>query len=92
MPRYRIIKEVPDRLNYSNGSIFFQDYHAGGDEWVWFVRRQIVHNHHTHLCTGKWRTGLDAARKEGIEVEKDSDADRVFRSLVLKGYATKIAD
>lgn len=92
MPRYRVIKEIPHVLGYRDGKVFFQDYYAGGKEWVWFCRREIVHNRSVQICTAEDAIQLDKLRKNGVTVEKGSTADHVLRSLVRKGYAERLPD
>ena len=92
MPRYRIVKALPPVLAYRDGKVFFEDYYAGGKEWVWYCRREVVHNRSINLCTAEDALELERMRREGIEVKKDSSADRVLQSLTRKGFAVRLPD
>lgn len=92
MPRYRIIKDVPEALTYRDGRVLFQDYYAGGKDWVWYCRREVVQHRSVRLCTAEGADKLAEMRQNGVTVEKGSTADQVLRSLVRKGYAERLAD
>jgi hypothetical protein len=77
---------------YSNGKVFFQDYCAGSEGWVWYVRREIVSSRAVQLCRADDAAQLEALRKQGVEVPRDSTADAILRSLVRKGYAVRVPD
>ncbi len=90
MPRYRIVKEIPEVLAYRDGRLYFQDYFAGGKEWIWYVRRETIGHRSVNLCAANGADELIRLRKDGISVPRNSAAHLVFLSLVRKGYAEQL--
>jgi hypothetical protein len=92
MPRYRVIKEIPETLHYTNGKVHFQTYFAGNDDWVWHVWREVIDRASVTICRATDGSKLGTLKQSGFEVPAGSPADRIMRSLVLKGYAERIPE
>ena len=57
------VTDLPEVLGYRNGKVYFQDYSAGSEGWIWYVRREIVSNRGVQLCRAD-----DAAQLKRCEI------------------------
>lgn len=90
MPRYRVIKPLPDVLVYAGGArLLLHRFDSYSVETLSYRKDQAVPYSAVVLCRGNHPT-VDEQLATGFAVDAGSAADRILQSLVAKGYAEKL--
>lgn len=95
MPRFRLLRPLPEAVRFRNGDLTFRIYESMGGcgdtpEWRVYTERRTPHPLGTVLARAGTKPALENTLREGFDVETGSPAERVAEALVRLGAAEKL--